>query len=51
MSLLASVTPSRVLCLLNALSDADVRSEAELADITADIAIEVGSRHERGGGL
>ena len=42
MTLLASIAPTRVLVLLNAVSDADLHSEAELEDITADLAIEVG---------
>jgi hypothetical protein len=40
MAVLAAVNPTRVLVLLNALSDADLRSPAEYTDILADIAIE-----------
>ena len=40
-SKLACIAPTRVLVVLNALSDADLHSEVELADIIADIAIEV----------
>ena len=41
MALLASIAPSRVLVLHNALSDADLADEAELAEVADDLAIEV----------
>ena len=41
MTMLACIAPTRILVLLNALTDKDVRAEAELADISDDIAIEV----------
>lgn len=40
MAVLAAVEPTRVLVLLNAVSDADLRSPAEYSDVLADIAIE-----------
>lgn len=40
MAVLAAVEPTRILVLLNALSDAELRSPAEYSDVLADIAIE-----------